>query len=553
MKKHLSKHLYKFIPLTQTEILSTIELPPTPELGDYAFPCFTLSKKLKQSPQEIAGNLSKKIQTGKIIEKVESRGPYINIFLNKTKLAKQVLLSIKKQKEEYGSSRVGKGKTIVIDMSSPNIAKPFGVGHLRSTIIGNSIAKISAFLGYKIKKVNYLGDWGTPFGKVIEGYKKFGSPTKLKQQPIKHLFEVYIKAADLDEEGRSWFKKLELGDKEALALWKQFRALSIAEFKQIYQTLKIEFDVYSGESVYNNKMSSTINKLREKNLLEKSEGALIVNLEKYGLGVALIQKSDNTTLYTTRDITAAIDRKKKYKFDKMIYEVGSEQKLHFKQVFKILDLMGYKWSKDCIHVDHGLYLDEDGKKFATRKGKTLFMQDIIDETKDLAKKEISKREKLPKKELENRALKIALAAIFYGDLKNYRSHDVHFNIKRFLSFEGNTGPYLLYTYARAKSILSKAKILPKNFSVTSLESLEKNLLFKLSQFPVVVLQAHESFSPNLIANYSYELSQSFNEFYHSCPVLNSSQESFRLTLVDSFSQTLQNALGLLGIETIENM
>jgi len=553
MKEQLSKHLSKFIPLKKQEINKIIEIPPSQELGDYSFPCFALSKTLKKNPNQIAEELSKKISLVSFLDKIQTKGPYINFFLNGKVLAEKTLKQIQKEKEKYGSSNLGKNKKIVIDMSSPNIAKPFGVGHLRSTIIGNSIAKTASFLGYNVTKINYLGDWGTPFGKIIAGYKKFGSPTKLKKDPIKHLLEVYVKAADMEEEGREEFKKLEQGDKETIKLWKKFRELSIKEFQKIYKILNVKFDVYSGESVYNNKVSLTIEQLKQKKLLKKSDGALIVDLEEYGLGVALIQKSDGTTLYTTRDLTAAIYRYKKYKFYKMIYEVGNEQKLHFKQVFKILELLGYKWAKDCIHVEHGLYLDKDGKKFATRKGKTIIMQDIIEETKRLAKKEILQREKLPERELEKRALKIALAAILYGDLKNHRSNDVVFDIQRFLSFEGNTGPYLLYTYARARSILKKAKSSPKKYSVKSVEQIEKNLLLKLSKFPEIVIASYDSLSPNLIANYSYELAQTFNEFYHACPVLNSEKEDFRLALVNSVSQVLKNSLSLLGIKTIENM
>jgi arginyl-tRNA synthetase len=300
-------------------------------------------------------------------------------------------------------------------------------------------------------------------------------------------------------------------------------------------------------------MEDTIKGLENKGLIETSEGAKIVNLEKYNLGICLIKKSDGTTLYATRDITAVIDRYKKYKFAKMIYEVGQEQKLHFQQVFKILELLGYSWVKDCVHVSHGLYLDEDGKKFATRKGKTLFMEDILSETIDLAKQEIKKREALSSKELEERARKIALAAIFYGDLKNYRENDLVFNIEKFLSFEGNTGPYLLYTYARARSILRKANYKPKKYSLSTLNDKEKELIAKLALFPEVIISAFNNFAPNIIANYAYELSQIFNEFYHSYPVISSDNEQFRLSLVSAFSQVLKNALSLLGISVIERM
>jgi len=556
MKEDILNLLNKLTYLPKSKINELIELPPSPELGDYSFPCFVLSKKFKKNPSEIAIELVKKIGS-KSFEKVESKGPYVNFFLDEKTLAETVLKKISKEKDKYGSVKTGKGKKIVIEMSSPNVAKPFGIGHLRSTIIGNSLSNIYSFNGFKTIKINYLGDWGTPFGKIILGYKKFGSAEKLKKDPVKHLLEVYIrvnKKPELEQEARNWFKKLEHGDKEALNLWKRFRELSIEDFQRIYSTLGIKFDVISGESVYNKKMEKTISELHKKKLLKKSEGALIINLEKYKLGVVLIKKSDGTTLYATRDLTGARDRYNKYKFDKMIYEVGSEQNLYFRQIFKVLDLLGYKWAKDCVHVNHGLYLDKDGKKFATRKGKTIFMDDILEETKKLAKAEILKREKISTKELEERALKVALAAIFYGDLKNYRSNDVVFNIKNFLSFEGNTGPYLLYTYARAKSILRKAKYMSnRKYKIKEIDNVERQLLLKLSMFQDVVQSAYNNLSPNLIANYSYKLSQIFNEYYHKTKVIGSDNEQFRLVLVEAFSQTLKNSLSLLGISVLEKM
>ena len=378
----------------------------------------------------------------------------------------------------------------------------------------------------------------------------------MKQNPITHLLELYIKVnknEKLEEKAREEFKKLEHGDKENLKLWKTFKNLSMNEFEKIYKQLGIKFDVVSGESHYNNKIESTIKILNEEGLLKESEGAKVIDLEKYGLGVALIRKSDGTTLYSTRDLTTAINRYKKYKFEKLLYEVGSEQSLHFKQVFKILELIGYKWADSCHHVSHGLYLGKDGKKFSTRKGKTIFMEDILKETKELAKKEIQKREKVSKIELEKRAKAITIAAIFYGDLKNYRENNVIFDINRFISFEGNTGPYLLYTYARAKSILRKAKSNNKSSNPMGLSQQEKELILELSNFPQVVKNAYKNLSPNVISNYSYQIAQKFNEFYHESKVIGSEEEQFRLRMVESFSHVLRNSLNLLGIKTIEKM
>lgn len=554
MKSQVVSVLAKHTPLSIEEIQSLIEIPPSPEIGDYAFPCFILAKHLKKNPVQIALELSKKISQ-KNFEKIVANGPYLNFFVDKSSLAEAVLKEIFKKKEKYGSSNVGKSKKIVVEFSSPNIAKPFGIGHLRSTIIGSAIANIYEFSGYKTLKINYLGDWGTPFGKVIAGFKKFGSEKALKKNPVRHLYECYVLANEqnLEEEAREWFKKMEDGDKMALSLWKRFRELCTDEFNNLYSLLNVKFDVFSGESVYANKMDSTINLLDEKKLLEKSDGAQIVNLEKYNLGVALIKKSDGATLYATRDLTAAIDRHKNYKFEKMIYEVGSEQNLYFKQLFKMLELLGFSWAKNLSHANHGLYLDDDGKKFSTRKGKTVFMEDIFDDAKKLAKTELKKRSQLSEKELEKRAQAIAISAIVYGDLKNYRENDIVFDVERFLSFEGNTGPYLLYSYARAKSILRKSKYKKSRFEIPSLNASEKKLVVQLQKFPEVVEKARNDLAPNHIANYAYELAQIFNEFYHSEKVLGAEDESQKIALVESFSIVLKNALHLLGIKVLEEM
>jgi len=542
--------------LEKAELEKLIEIPPSSNLGDYSFPCFILAKKLKKNPIEIAQQFSKNIKS-EFFEKIEPKGPYINFFINRNKLAESLLNKISKEGEKFGSSKSGKNKKIIIEMSSPNIAKPFGIGHLRSTIIGNSLANIFSFLGYKPIKINYLGDWGTPFGKIILGYEKFGSKKELKNNPIKHLYELYVKVStdgSLESEAREIFRKMEKGDKKYLSLWKEFRELSINDFNKIYSLLEIKFDVVSGESYYNNKMEKVLKSLKSKKLLEDSEGAEIVKLDKFSLGNALIKKSDGATLYMTRDLATAIDRYKKYKFYKMFYEVGAEQKLHFKQLFKILELLGFSWAKSCHHIDHGLYLDEDGKKFSTRKGKTLFMEDILKETIDLAKIEIKKREKLSEKELEERARKIALSAIIYGDLKNQRSNDIIFNIEKFLSFEGNTGPYLLYTYARAKSVLRKSTYKNnKKFILNGLSDKEKNLILQMSRFHEIISQACKESSPNIIANYAFSISQLFNEFYHSTKIIGSENQELYLTIANCFSIVLKNSLSLLGIKSLEKM
>jgi len=554
MKEILIELLSRELRLPEREVENMIEIPQNSSLGDYAFPCFSLAKSLKSNPlliaEDLAENLRRKIP--KEISSVDFRGGYVNFFIDKKILVKEVFEKV--EKKDFGMNNDGKGRKIVIDMSSPNIAKPFGIGHLRSTIIGNSIGKICSANGYNVIKINYLGDWGTGFGRLIFGFRKFGSEEKLKKNPIKHLLEVYVKASseEYDGESRNEFKKLEEGDKENLKLWKKFKELSMKEFGEIYDMFGVEFDVISGDSEYNEKMDGVIKELEQKKLLVEDDGAKIVNLKKEGLGVVLIQKSDGTSLYSTRDLAAAIDRYEKYKFHRIIYEVGQEQKLHFRQLFRVLELMKYLWAKNCVHAYHGLYLDKDGKKFSTRKGKTIFMKDILYEVIKKAAKNLTDREKLSKKELEKRSMKVALAAIIYGDIKNPKENNVVFDVDRFLSFEGDTGPYLLYSYARANSISRRVKK-KKAVKIIDLKDSEIELLKKINRFPEVARKSYENLAPNLIANYSFELCKLFNEFYHSCPVLGSIEEGFRLKLVEAFRITLKKSLGLIGIDVLEEM
>lgn len=541
---------------SREEIEKLIEIPPQREMGDYAFPCFSLSKIEKKSPVEIANKLAIKMNKNLPIEivRIEDKSAYINFFINDKIFAEKVLKEA--IKKNYGKTKEGIGKKIVIDLSSPNIAKPFGIGHLRSTIIGNSISNIAEFLGYKTIKINYLGDWGTQFGKLIVGFNKWGDEKKLKNNPINHLLEIYVKAnsEEYEQEARDEFKKLENGDEKNLLLWKKFRDLSLKEFDKIYSFLGVKFDVISGESLYNDKMENIVKKLEKKKLLTESDGAQIVDLKNENLGVVLIKKNDGASLYATRDLTAAIDRYENYKFDKMIYEVGQEQKLHFKQIFRVLKLLGYNFSDKCIHVAHGLYLDENGKKFATRKGKTVMMKDIIDEAISIAKQKIKDRgDSISEIDLDYRANFVALSAIVYGDLKNYRENDIVFDVDKFLEFEGNTGPYLLYSYARASSILRKIKNKNTDSEIYDLTKEENALIFKINDFPSIVKKAYDSLSPNIIANYSFELAQLFNEFYHASPVIGSKEESFRLRLIEIFRNVMKLSLNLIGIRELDEM
>jgi len=546
------------VSLNSEEIDKMIGIPPSVEMGDYSFPCFFMADHLKKSPHEIALELREKIGNIPLtdLDDVQTIGPYVNFFIDRKNMARKLVWEAITKKKNFGKSKIGNKTKVVLDFSSPNIAKPFGIGHLRSTIIGNSIANMAEFIGYKPVRINHLGDWGTQFGKLLYGFEQFGNEEQLMKDPIKHLQKIYVKVNKYKKHeapSREAFKKLESRDRKSLMLWKLFKQLSLKEFQKTYNLLGIEFDVYGGESEAVKYTKRVTDELQKKELLVKSEGALIVDLKKYNLGVCLIKKNDGTTLYSTRDIAEAIRRYEKYGFAMMVYQVGQEQTLYFKQIFKILELMGYEWAKKCVHSEHGLYLDADGKKFATRKGKIILMEDIIDKTKSLTRKELKKRfKKISKTQLEERALKVALAAIFYGDLKNNKKNNVAFDLKKFTSFEGDTGPYILYTFARATSIIKKSKN-PSRFKIEELNLKELELIKKLSQFQPTVVNAFQHLNPSIIANYCYQISQKFNEFYHECHVINSKQEPFRLALVEAFRQILKNALNLLGIEVLEEM
>jgi arginyl-tRNA synthetase len=560
LKKAIKKSDFS-IRVSRKEIESKIETSPRYERGDYSFPCFFLAEKLKRNPNDFALDIRRRIGNPPIMdfESINVEGAYINFFLNKKQVAKRVLNEILSKKDKYGSKKFDfhRRKKIIIEFSSPNIAKPFGVGHLRSTIIGNSLANISEKLRYKVKRINYMGDWGTQFGKLICGFKQWGSLEKLNEGGLRYLEKIYVRVSknkNYEDLSRYWFKQLEEGEKNSVKLWKIFTELSMKEFKKIYRFFRINFDEYLFESLYNKKMEIVVEELNKKGLLKKSKGALIVDLNKYNLGVALIKKSDDATLYITRDLASAIDRYKKYSFDLMIYEVGQEQELHFKQVFKILELMGYKWAKNCIHVSHGLYLDKDKKKFSTRKGKTIYIEDIINKTEKLVEKEIKKRDSnIKENELKKRIHDLTLSSIFYGDLKNNRSNNIIFNLDNFVSFEGDTGPYILYSYARASSIIRK-KNNKRKFEITSeFNPKESRLIKKLKEYPLILEKSFEYLNPSIIANYVFKLSQLFNEFYHECPVIGTKEESFRLTLVDAVRQVIKNSMDLLGIKVLEEM
>lgn len=561
MKNKVIDLLKKYIDgLTHEELDAMIEIPPKTEMGDFAFPCFKLAKTFRKAPPIIANELKEQIEIPDFIDKIVVQGGYLNFFVDKSYYAKQIVESYSAS-ENYGGSTEGNGKTICIDYSSPNVAKNFHVGHLRTTIIGNSIYKIYKKLGYNVVRINHLGDWGTQFGKLIVAYKKWGSKEAVEKDGISELMNIYVKFHDeaekddsLNDEARAWFTKMEHGDEEALSIWQWFREISLKEFLRVYDMLGIDFDSYAGESFYNDKMEAVIQELKEKNLITVSDGAQIVELEDYNMPPCLITKKDGSSLYATRDISAALYRKKTYQFDKCIYVTGLEQKLHFAQWFKVIQLMGYDWYKNLIHVPYGL-VSLKGGKLSTRKGNVIYAEDILNESIQKIQSIIAeKNPDLPDK--DKVAKQVGIGAILFNDLYNQRIKDVIFDWDKLLNFDGETGPYVQYTYARAASVLRKIGNLPKilNYDILTDEA-SMALLKEISRYPQVVSDASEKLEPSVIARYAVDLAQSFNKFYHDCQinVEDNDIKYTRANIVCITKNILKDALSLLGIECPEQM
>ncbi|WP_078553529.1 arginine--tRNA ligase [Bacillus alkalicellulosilyticus] len=536
-----------------------IEKPKYEVQGDLAFPCFILAKTSKKSPNLIALELANEINSP-VFEKVIANGPYVNCFFNKMMVSKEIITSIAKAGENYGSLEIGKGKNIVIDYSSPNIAKPFSMGHLRSTVIGNSLANIVEKCGYKAIRINHLGDWGTQFGKLIVAYKLWGDEKRVKEETIKELLKLYVKFhveaeknPNLNENARIWFKKLEDGDEEAYKLWKWVRDESLKEFSNIYELLDVHFDSFQGEAFYNDKMTEIVNKLDEAKLLSNSDGAEVIDLQEFDLPPCLIKKSDGATLYATRDVTAAIYRHKQYQFEKSLYVVGHEQSLHFKQVFLVLEKMGYDWAKGLEHIPFGFIL-KDGKKMSTRKGKVVLLEEVIKEAIELARKNID----MKNPHLENKeevATNIGVGAIMFHDLKNERQNNVEFSLEEMLKFEGTTGPYVQYTNARACSLLRKGNFQDTASNVIGLDDQYSWSVIKtLMEFPNVVKRSFTQFEPSQIAKYLIRLSQDFNKYYGHLKILSTDEQlQSRLLVVKSVTLVLKEGLRLLGIKAPQKM
>ena len=556
----IAKEIAAIVPaLEQETILNLLEKPKKSSMGDLAFPTFSLAKTMRKAPQIIASELVGQINNS-YFEKVEAVGPYINFFLNKSEISAQVLKEVIKKREDYAQAAIGQGRNIVIDLSSPNIAKPFSIGHLRSTVIGDALSNIFQKLGYETIKVNHLGDWGKQFGMLIVAYKKWGSEEAVRAHPIDELLKLYVRInaetknhPELDEEAREWFRKLENNDEEALALWQWFRDESLMEFNRLYAELGIDFDSYNGEAFYNDKMEEVVQLLAEKGLLEESKGAQVVNLEKYGIEhPALIKKSDGATLYITRDLAAAIYRKRTYDFAKAIYVVGQEQTAHFKQLKAVLAEMGYAWSKDIQHVSFGLVTN--GQKLSTRKGNVILLEPTIAEAVKRSLAQIdTKNPDLVNKEAVAHA--VGVGAIKFYDLKTDRTNGYDFDLEAMVSFEGETGPYVQYAHARIQSILRKADFQPQvaeNYQLNDTESWE---IIKLIQdFPNTIVRAADNFEPSLIARFAIHLAQSFNKYYAHTRILDDSPErDSRLALSYATATVLKEALALLGVEAPNEM
>ncbi|APQ74387.1 arginine--tRNA ligase [Clostridium botulinum] len=538
-----------------------IEIPPKKEMGDYAFPCFQLAKTFRKAPNLIAEELKEKINK-EGFEKVVTVGPYLNFFVDKTVLIKDVLEKVLSEKEKYGSSKVGEGKNVVVEYSSPNIAKPFHIGHLFTTAIGNALYKILSFEGYNCIGINHLGDWGTQFGKLISAYRRWVDEEALEKDAIGELLRIYVKFheeaekdPELEKEARLNFKRLEEGSEEETELWNRFKDLSLKEFNKVYEMLGIKFDSLAGESFYSDKMDAVVQEIDDKGLLVDSNGAKVVMLDEYNMPPCMIKKSDGATIYATRDLAAAIYRKKTYDFHKCIYVVGTPQALHFKQVFTTLKLMGHDWADDCKHVGFGL-VKLANKKLSTRNGDVVFLEDLLNQSVEETLKIIN--EKNPNlKNKEDVAKKLGIGAVVFTYLKNNRERDIVFDWKEILSFDGETGPYVEYSYARGKSILRKAGQLTGEADYSKLSSKEEFELAKLlGGFNDAIMNAIDKLEPAMVTRYIIEVAKAFNKFYNAHGILNAEDNDVKLArvkLVEATCQVIKNALNLLGIDVVEEM
>jgi arginyl-tRNA synthetase len=540
---------------------ASLEVPPDPSMGHYALPCFALAKARRQPPPRIAQELAAAIAPDELLEKVESRGPYVNFFLSAGALTRTVLGSISRDGAGFGRSSTGAGRTVVVDFSSPNIGKPFHFGHLRSTVIGNALSKLYASQGWKVVRVNHLGDWGTQFGALSVGYGRWGNAAALRNEPLRHLLEIYVRfheearaAPALEAEARAAFKRLEEGDADEVKIWSLFRQASLEEFKRIYDALGIEFDAFEGEAFYNDKIDPAISECERRGLARASEGALVVPLEGFEVPF-MLRKSDGASTYAARDLAALIYRFRTYAPDRILYVVGREQSLHFQQLFEVGARLGYP-KEALAHVDFGLYLFQGGK-MASREGKTVFMEEVLRDATSLAIRKIE--EKNP--ELEDKrgvAASIAAGALIFGDLSIDRGKDIEFELERIVDLQGDTGPYLQYGHARSRSILRKAAAqgIETGLSAVLTHPREQSLLAALARYPRAIEDSLRQHRPHILASYLLDLARSYSRFYEECNVLKEPDPAVRetrLMAVSCFAQVVANGLSLLGLHAPEEM
>ena len=546
--------------LTREEISQLIEIPPKPEMGDFAFPCFRLAKSYHKAPPMIAQDLKESIGDQAFLSEIKVVGGYLNFYVDKAQYAQQIIDKYNNA-TDYGCSDQGKDKTICIDYSSPNVAKNFHVGHLRTTIIGNSLYKIFSKLGYKVVRINHLGDWGTQFGKLIVAYKKWGSREAVEEKGIEELMDIYVKFHEeaekddsLNDEARAWFLKMEQGNEEALEIWQWFRDISLKEFMRVYNILGMEFDSFAGESFYRDKTADVIKRLTDDGLLKESQGAMIVPLDEYDMPPCIVAKKDGSSIYATRDLAAILYRKATYNFDRCLYVTGLEQKLHFAQVFKVIELMGNDYAKNLVHIPYGLVSLKSGK-ISSRKGNVIFAEDLLRESINKTTSIIEeKNPDIPDK--EEVAKQVGIGAIIFNDLYNQRIKDVIFDWNKLLNFDGETGPYVQYTYARASSVLRKIGEVPDTIDYTLLtDEASIGLLKEIERYPQVIKDAAERYEPSVIARYSIDLAHAFNKFYHECQI-NVEDETTKYTrtnVVKIARYIIKDALSLLGIQCPEQM
>ena len=546
--------------LTSEEISQLIEIPPKPEMGDFAFPCFRLAKSYHKAPPMIAQDLKESIGDQAFLSEIKVVGGYLNFYVDKAQYAQQIIDKYNNA-TDYGCSDQGKDKTICIDYSSPNVAKNFHVGHLRTTIIGNSLYKIFSKLGYKVVRINHLGDWGTQFGKLIVAYKKWGSREAVEEKGIEELMDIYVKFHEeaekddsLNDEARAWFLKMEQGNEEALEIWQWFRDISLKEFMRVYNILGMEFDSFAGESFYRDKTADVIKRLTDDGLLKESQGAMIVPLDEYDMPPCIVAKKDGSSIDATRDLAAILYRKATYNFDRCLYVTGLEQKLHFAQVFKVIELMGNDYAKNLVHIPYGLVSLKSGK-ISSRKGNVIFAEDLLRESINKTTSIIEeKNPDIPDK--EEVAKQVGIGAIIFNDLYNQRIKDVIFDWNKLLNFDGETGPYVQYTYARASSVLRKIGEVPDTIDYTLLtDEASIGLLKEIERYPQVIKDAAERYEPSVIARYSIDLAHAFNKFYHECQI-NVEDETTKYTrtnVVKIARYIIKDALSLLGIQCPEQM